>query len=104
MPATIQNFLDCSIFLHLGKGLVHSSEYEYLKQIFPLQTKSGCGQNLYHETTKIVIKAHKIGTGRGGFLAKENSRSKTDEEEEEGKGSIYWRRKIKFNFRSKKTI
>ena len=58
----------------------------YLKQISPLQTKSGCGQNLDHETTKIIIKAHEIRSGRGGFLAKENSRSKTDEEEGEGKG------------------
>ena len=72
----------CDIFAS-RVGLIHSSvEYDcdYIKQIFSLKTKSGCGQTLDHETTKIIVKTRKIGTGRGKFLAKENFRSTTDEE------------------------
>ena len=103
MPDTIQNFLDCAIFLHLGKGLIHSSvEYDcvYIKQIFSLKTKSGCGQTLDHETTKIIVKTRKIGTRQGRYLVKKNFRSKMDEEEKEGKGNIYWRTKIKFTVKN----
>ena len=92
----------CDIFAS-RVGLIHSSvEYDcdYIKQIFSLKTKSGCGQTLDHETTKIIVKTRKIGTGRGRYLVQENFRSKTDEEEKEGKGGIYWRRKIKFTVKN----